>query len=66
MFFFALQKVFLNEHVVPNQQRRYAKWKLSRNAYTLHTHSCTFGAHLHAQSVLIDKNFCIGAQSEIY
>ena len=27
----------------PNQQRWYAKWKLSRNTYTLHTRLCTFG-----------------------
>ena len=25
-----------------------------------------FGTDLHAQSVLIDKNFCIGAQEEVY
>ena len=25
-----------------------------------------FGADLHAQSVIINKNFCIGAQSEVY
>ncbi len=37
------------------------KWKLSRNMCTLHT----FGADLRAQSVLINKNFCIGAQEEV-
>ncbi len=26
----------------------------------------TFGADLYGQSVLINKNFCIGAQSEVY
>ena len=35
---------------LPNQQRWYAKWKLSWNMYTLHT--CL----AHAQSVLIKKN----------
>ncbi len=25
-----------------------------------------FGADLYAQSVLINKNFCVGAQSEVY
>ncbi len=42
------------------------KWKLSRNMYTLHTRFRTFGIDLHAQSVLIKQNFCIGAQSEVY
>ena len=27
---------------------------------------CTLGADLHAQSVIIDENFCSGAQSEVY
>ncbi len=39
----------------PNHQRWYAKWKLSRNTYTLHTRFCTFGADLYAQSVLSNK-----------
>ena len=35
----------------------YAEWKLSRNMYTLRTRFfCTFGADLHAQSVLSNKN----------
>ncbi len=42
------------------------KWKLGRNTYTLHTRLCTFGADLRAQSVLGSKNFCIGAQLEVY
>ncbi len=40
---------------LPNHQQRYAKWKLSWNICTLHTHFCTFGADLYAQSVLINK-----------
>ncbi len=36
------------------------------HVYTLHARFCTFGADLHAQSVLICKLFCIGDQSEVY
>ncbi len=32
-----------------------AKWKLSRNIYTLHTRLCTFGGGLYAQAVLSNK-----------
>ncbi len=39
----------------PNHQWWYAKWKLSRNIYTLHTRFGTFGADLYAQSVPINK-----------
>ena len=39
----------------PNQQWWHAKWKFSRNMYTLRTRFCTFGADLRAQSVLINK-----------
>ncbi len=41
----------------PNHQRWYAKWKFSWNTgmYILHTCFCTFGADLHAQSMLINK-----------
>ena len=40
----------------PNHQRWHAEWKLSRNMYyTLRTRFHTFGADLHAQSVLINK-----------
>ena len=43
------------------------KWKLGRNTYTLRAHfSHILGADSHAQSVLINKNFCIGAQAEVY
>ncbi len=49
----------------PNHQRWHAKWKLSRNMYTLQTSFCTFGANLHAQSVIIDKISGGGAQSEV-
>ncbi len=31
------------------------KWKLGRNMYTLHARFCTFGADLHAQSVIVNK-----------
>ena len=31
-----------------------------------HTVFARSGAHSYAQSVLVDKNFCIGAQSEVY
>ncbi len=50
-------------HSCPNHQRWYAKWKLRMCTYTLHTHFCTFGADLCAQSVLVSKNFCIGSIS---
>ncbi len=43
------------QHLVPNHQRWYAEWRLSRNTYTLHARFCTFGADLHAQSVLGNK-----------
>ena len=43
------------QHRLPNRQRWYAKWKLSWNIYTLHSRFSTFGADLHAQSVIIDK-----------
>ena len=33
--------------------------------YTLRTRSCMFGADLHAQSVLSNKNVCVGAQWEV-
>ncbi len=42
-------------HALPNHQRWCAEWKLSRNMHTLHTRFCTFGADLHAQSVIINK-----------
>ncbi len=42
---------------LPNHQQWYAKWKLIRNIYTLHTRFCTFGADLYAQTVLINKIF---------
>ena len=43
------------------------KWKLSRNTYTLHTRLfARFGADLYARSMLINKNFCVGAQEEVY
>ncbi len=42
---------------LPNHQQWYARWKLSRNMYTLRTRFCTLGADLHAQRVLIDKKF---------
>ena len=51
---------------LPNQQRWYAKWKLSWNIYTSHTcflhvwrwFVCSVGAY--------EQNFCLGAQSEVY
>ena len=39
----------------PNHQLWYAKWKLSRNMYTLHSRFCTFCPNLYAQSVIINK-----------
>ena len=39
----------------PDHRRWCAKWKLSQNAYTLHTSFCTFSADLYAQSVLNNK-----------
>ncbi len=52
--------------LLPNHQRWHAKWKLSRNTtYTLHASFCTFGADLHAQSVLSNKISAFGAQSEV-
>ncbi len=38
---------------IPNHQRWYAKWKLSRNMCTLQTRFCTFGANLYAESVIM-------------
>ncbi len=40
--------------------------KLSWNMYTFHTRFWTFGTDLHAQSLLNNKKFCIGAQSKVY
>ncbi len=51
--FYHMQKQ--NVIIIPNHQQLYAKWKLSRNMYTLHTRFCTFGAHLYAQSVFVNK-----------
>ncbi len=34
--------------------------------YTLHTHFCTVDANFYAQSVLIVKDFCTVAQSEVH
>ncbi len=42
-------------HYLPNHQLWHARWKLSRSTHTLHTHFCTFGADLCAQSVLSNK-----------
>ena len=39
----------------PNQQRWYAKCKLSRNMYTLYTRFYTFGPDFHAESVISNK-----------
>ena len=50
----------------PNHQRWYAKWNLSRNAYTLHARFCTFGTDLYAKSMLINKISAFAAQSEVY
>ncbi len=41
----------------PNYQQWHAKWKLSWNMDTLRTRFCTFGSHLYAQPVLINKIF---------
>ncbi len=38
----------------------------SEYIHVVHTYFAHFGANLHAQLVLINKNFCIGAQSEVY
>ena len=42
-------------HPSPNHQRWYAKWKLSRNMYTLHTRFHTFGTDLYSRSVIINE-----------
>ena len=60
-----------NEHLIllcsiPNHQRWHAKWKLGQNTYMLRTRFRMFGTDLHAQSVLMNKNFRIGDQSEVY
>ena len=52
--------------VVPNHQRRYAKMEAQLEyilTQCMHIFY-TFGPNLYAQSALINKNFCIGAQSE--
>ena len=65
MIFFLFEDYFAFSYVtcklIPNHQGWYAKWKLSR----IHVFT-PFGTDLHVQSVLIDKNLCIGAQSEVY
>ncbi len=38
----------------------------SEHVHVAYTRFCTFGTDLHAQSVPINKNFRIGAQSEVY
>ncbi len=46
----------VEEEEVPDRQQWHAKWKLSRNTYTLRTHfRARLGADLHAQSVIINK-----------
>ncbi len=47
----------VQKFLAPNHQRWYAKWKLSRNMYTMHTRFRTFGTDFQAQSELIDKKF---------
>ena len=43
------------------------KWKLSRSMRTSRsTFFCTLGADSRARSVLINRNLCVGAQSEVY
>ncbi len=54
-FFLSWRLVGVTQREEPNQQRRYAKWKLSRNMYTLHKRFSTFGTDLYAQSVLINN-----------
>ena len=57
----------LHEASAPNHQRWHAKWKLSRNTHTLRTRFVArLRTDLHAQSVIVNKKFCIGAQSEVY
>ncbi len=38
----------------------------SEYVHIAHTSFARFGADLHAQSVLSNRNFCIGAQEEVY
>ncbi len=53
---FFLSSTFKKRKHVPNHQRWYAKWKLSRNMYTCALCTfCTFGADLYAQSVITKK-----------
>ncbi len=42
------------EVLLPNHQQWHAKWKLSRNMYTMRTRFCTFGSDLYARSVLFN------------
>ncbi len=59
--------VFLSLLLLPNHKRWHAKMEARLERLRVaHTFFCTLGADLHAQSVLINKNFRIGAQSEVY
>ena len=53
---------------LPNHQRvACINGELSRNTYKFCAHVfARLGADLHAHSVLFNKNFCIGAQSEVH
>ncbi len=53
-FFGVLATSLFYKHTQPHATWD-AKWKLSWNVYTLRAHYCTFGADLHAQSVIINK-----------
>ncbi len=51
----------------PDQRRWRAKNGSSVGTCTRCVHvSCTFGADLHVESALNNKNFCVGAQSDVY
>ncbi len=45
------------------QRRKLSSEHVTRRA---HIFFARFGTDLHARSVLSDKNFCIGAQEEVY
>ena len=59
---------FLLPHsvVVPNHQRRHAKWKLSRNMHTSHTRFLHVWHRFVCSVGACRQNFCVGAQSEPY
>ncbi len=55
------------ETTKPNQQRWHAKVEArSEQVHVAYTFVARFGPDLHTQSVLINENFCVGAQVDVY